>query len=123
MTPTVDIDALATPLKKVKALDPVIALGTPTSTPEPPEPLARPANVTLTDTLDKLTIRLDPALLKQARGAYLTELAAIGARMTWSGWVSDAIEAAVVRVEDTYNHSEPVSGVDANIVPKGRMQR
>jgi len=123
MTPPVDIDALATPLKKVKEPDPVIALGTPTSTPEPPEPLARPANVTVTDTLDKLTIRLDPALLKQARGAYLTELAAIGARMTWSGWVSDAIEAAVARVENAYNNSEPVRGYGVNVVPKGRMQR
>jgi len=126
MKPTVDIDSLATPLQKVKAPDPVIALGTPVDPPAPPAApavLAPPVLDAASPPKTKLTVRLDPDVIGRGRGAYLMELGATCKPMTWSDWVGQAIEVATARVEDTYNGGSPVELVDTDVVPKGRMDR
>lgn len=119
LNPTQNLDALSTPLAKIRSADPIIAGPAHQSdTPAAPAasmPAGRPEIV-------KMTMRLDPELAGRARAAYLAAAYRTGVR-SLSEWCANAIEKAVTAAETELNDGVPFGPIGIDVVPKGRLGR
>ena len=121
MKTPIDLDALTVPLPKTKVTDPVLVMGQPESPAMPASP-AVPAQQAVTGQpiMGKQTFRMPQETIDRARAAYITELNVTRTKgSSFSSWVTAAIEAAIIRVEEEYNQNRPLQDVGAGIIPKG----